>query len=67
MTQSELFAYEMMDTPTLAAECHRLKADIDTETHNLFLGTGDMSYKRRLMAKLKTAKKILKDRQMKLF
>jgi hypothetical protein len=66
MEIKDLFNFEMMDTPTLSAECHRIKAMIDTEAHLMFLGRGDANSKRYLQLKLKTAKAILKKRQLKL-
>lgn len=66
MDNKTLFTYEMLDTPTLAQECHRLKAQIDEQSHFLTLGKGDRSYKQKLMADLKKAKAILKSRQMRM-
>lgn len=62
-----LFEYEMMDTPNLANECHRLKRAIDEQAELIRLTHCDVSYKRQLMAQLKLAKSVLKSRQMRMF
>jgi len=67
MNDARIFELEMMSTPTLAAHCHSLKARIDDQAHEIMLGRGSIEIKKSLMAELKTAKKILSGRQMRIF
>lgn len=67
MDNKTLFTYEMMDTPKLAQECHKLRQMIDDEAHLISLGRGDINAKKHLQYQLKKAKQILKSRQMRLF
>jgi len=61
------FYLEMLDTPKLAQHCHKLKAEIDELAELINIGKASPIHKRELMAELKLAKSILKNRQLRLF
>lgn len=66
MDNKTAFTYEMMDTPRLAQECHKLRQMIDAEAHLLTLGRGSIENKKFMQYQLKKAKQILKARQMRM-
>jgi len=66
MSDKTALTYEMMDTPRLSQECHKLLQMIDAQAHLITLGGGDVETKKHLQYQLKKAKQILKARQMRM-